>query len=473
MRSDGLGLSALLVVLHVDLDVLLPLVRQLVLREARVHGAGLDAGVTVDALLRVDVELLDLVVVGLVGGRVDAVHRSDLDAGIVFRVDAGFGDDVSHRSRAFYVHPLSDRPALPSKGGMDRISSWLCPTEHHRARALEAGERVRAARTLAAITCGISLLATAPFVSWWFLLLFGVVAVVLGTLDRRLERSERPELVAAQTSLIVLSVLALGTALSGGESSPALPWMILPVATSAARFRPQVVIVGAAITAATMFGVSVGVDPSGVASDPTRLISSLTLLIAITAIISALMEGELEHRDRAVLDPLTGLLNRASLGARVVEIEEQAHLTGGAVSVIVLDLDGFKRVNDTHGHDRGDSVLRDVAYEIRKSLRSFELVYRIGGEEFLVLLPGVELTEALQIAERVRGAVEEARPGALSLTVSAGVASEAGGHIRYAELFRAADAALLDAKRSGRNRVEAAGGRRHLSVARLREFDGD
>ena len=92
---------------------------------------------------------------------------------------------------------------------MDRISSWLCPTEHHRARALEAGERVRTARTLAAATCGISLLATAPFVSWWFLLLFGAVAaVVLGTLDRRLERSERPELVAAQTSLLILAVLA-------------------------------------------------------------------------------------------------------------------------------------------------------------------------------------------------------------------------------------------------------------------------
>jgi diguanylate cyclase (GGDEF)-like protein len=356
---------------------------------------------------------------------------------------------------------------------MDRISSWLCPTEHHRARALEAGERVRAARTLAAITCGISLLATAPFVSWWFLLLFGVVAVVLGTLDRRLERSERPELVAAQTSLIVLSVLALGTALSGGESSPALPWMILPVATSAARFRPQVVIVGAAITAATMFGVSVGVDPSGVADDPTRLISSLTLLIAITAIMSALMEGELEHRDRAVLDPLTGLLNRASLDARALEIEEQAHLTGGAVSLIVLDLDGFKHVNDTFGHKRGDAVLRDVAYEIRKSLRSFELVYRIGGEEFLVLLPGVDLSEALEIAERVRHSVEEARPGELDLTISAGVATDAGGHITYDELFRRADVALLEAKRSGRNRVETAGGLSRLAFPGTRHLHGD
>ena len=143
------------------------------------------------------------------------------------------------------------------------------------------------------------------------------------------------------------------------------------------------------------------------------------------------MEGELEHRDRAVLDPLTGLLNRASLDARVLEIEEQAHLTGGAVSLILLDLDCFKAVNDTYGHKRGDAVLSDVAYEIRKSLRSFELVYRIGGEEFLVLLPGVDLSEALEIAERVRHSVEEARPGNLDLTISAGVATDAGGHISY------------------------------------------
>jgi diguanylate cyclase (GGDEF)-like protein len=356
---------------------------------------------------------------------------------------------------------------------IDRISSWLCPTEEHRARALEAGDRVRAARTIAAVTCGISLVATAPFVSWWFLILFGVVAAVLGTLERRLDRSERPELVAAQTALLILAVLAVGTALSGGEDSPALPWMILPVATSAARFRPQVVIVGAGLTAAVMFGVCVGVDLQAVVDDPTRLISALTLLIAITAIMSALTEGELEHRDRAVLDPLTGLLNRASLDARVLEIEEQAHLTGGAVSVIVLDLDWFKRVNDTYGHERGDAVLRDAAYEIRKSLRSFELVYRIGGEEFLVLLPGVDLPTALEIAERVRHAVQDARPGDLDLTISAGVAADAGGHIRYDDLFRAADSALLEAKRGGRNRVETAGGLSRLAFDDDRELAGD
>jgi diguanylate cyclase (GGDEF)-like protein len=229
------------------------------------------------------------------------------------------------------------------------------------------------------------------------------------------------------------------------------------VATAAARFRPKVVLVGAGMTAALMVGVSLGVDAQGVIDDPRQLISAVTLLVGITAITTALTEGELEHRDRAVLDPLTGLLNRSSLESRAVEIEQQARLTGGPVSLVLLDLDRFKRVNDTYGHERGDAVLRDVAYEIRKSLRSFELIYRIGGEEFLVLLPGVALSEAVEVAERVRHAVNDSRPGDLDVTVSGGVAAAAGEAIRYEQLFREADHALLEAKRGGRDRVEVAG----------------
>ena len=101
-------------------------------------------------------------------------------------------------------------------------------------------------------------------------------------------------------------------------------------------------------------------------------------------------------------------------------------------------------MNDTHGHKRGDAVLSDVAYEIRKSLRSFELVYRIGGEEFLVLLPGVDLTEALEIAERVRHAVAggAARAASISRSRRAWPPTPAATSATT-QLFRAADAALL------------------------------
>jgi diguanylate cyclase (GGDEF)-like protein len=130
-------------------------------------------------------------------------------------------------------------------------------------------------------------------------------------------------------------------------------------------------------------------------------------------------------------------------------------------------------VNDTHGHERGDVVLREVAYEIRKSLRSFELVYRLGGEEFLVLLPGVELGGAVEIAERIRRAVASARPGDLELTLSAGVASTAGGRLSYEELFRAADGALFAAKRAGRDRVEVAGAMPPVLISDARRFEPD
>ena len=199
---------------------------------------------------------------------------------------------------------------------------------------------------------------------------------------------------------------------TGGPDSPVLPWLALVPAMATLRFRLAVSV--------ALAGVGGGADPgrglrgrsrAAVADDPVPMIAALVMVANIVGVCTALMRGELEHRDRAVLDPLTGLLNRASLESRVAEIEQQARLTDGAVALVLLDLDRFKRVNDEYGHERGDAVLRDAAYEIRKSLRSFELVYRIGGEEFLLLLPGADLEAGIEIAERVRSAVALARPG--------------------------------------------------------------
>ena len=123
---------------------------------------------------------------------------------------------------------------------------------------------------------------------------------------------------------------------------------------------------------------------------------------------------------------------------------------------MAADIDGFKRVNDTYGHDRGDAVLRATAYELRKALRSFELIYRLGGEEFLIVLPGAGLEQGRQTAERLRCHLLEARPGGLDLTMSFGVSAAAGQAAAYESLFKAADAALYEAKNAGRNRVEVA-----------------
>ena len=147
------------------------------------------------------------------------------------------------------------------------------------------------------------------------------------------------------------------------------------------------------------------------------------------------------------------MLNRKALTVRFAELADQAALTDGWVSVIECDLDHFKRVNDRYGHGRGDAVLKDAAYALRKNLRSFELIYRLGGEEFLILLPGVGAPEAAQTAERVRAGIERSAPGGLPVTASFGVAAARGSDVGFEPLFKRADGALYRAKREGRNRV--------------------
>ena len=123
--------------------------------------------------------------------------------------------------------------------------------------------------------------------------------------------------------------------------------------------------------------------------------------------------------------------------------------------MIVCDVDHFKAINDDHGHARGDAVLKDLAYLLRKLLRAFDLAYRIGGEEFLVLLPGADAAGGAVIADALRLAVsEDALAGGLHVTMSFGVAASTSGSVfEFEAVFAEADAALYQAKRAGRDRV--------------------
>jgi diguanylate cyclase (GGDEF)-like protein len=209
------------------------------------------------------------------------------------------------------------------------------------------------------------------------------------------------------------------------------------------------------VTVLAILLATLGVHASAVIENPTRVASTLALLIGVVAIVAALQDAELRHRDEAVLDPLTGLLNRHALKPRFAEIRQQARIADQPVCLVLCDIDEFKSVNDAHGHDIGDAVLRDVAYEMRKGLRSFELVYRLGGEEFLIVLPGIDLQGGHEVAERIRVAIDEANPGGVPVTISAGVSAAEGDAVRYDELFKTADLALYAAKHGGRNRVVA------------------
>ena len=189
---------------------------------------------------------------------------------------------------------------------------------------------MRVARTIGAAVIGLALVLAAPWVGWWTLIGFAIVAVDFATLEPRLRRSPRPERIAAGSLLLALGIIGATVALSGGPESPLLPWLVIPAMTSATRFRREVVVALGALSVVVALAVTLPVDPDALADDPSPLIVTLALLAVVSVIAGALLHGEIQQRDLAVLDPLTGLLNRASLESRGAEIEQQALLTGAA-----------------------------------------------------------------------------------------------------------------------------------------------
>jgi diguanylate cyclase (GGDEF)-like protein/PAS domain S-box-containing protein len=177
--------------------------------------------------------------------------------------------------------------------------------------------------------------------------------------------------------------------------------------------------------------------------------------------ITAERHGQAELQRLATTDSLTGLLTRRQfhlLGEREIARHERS---GEPMAVLMLDVDHFKRVNDTHGHARGDAVLAAVALAMREALREVDVLGRFGGEEFVAVLVGADPATASVIAERLRVAcgrvaVPLEGGGALSITVSIGLGAWCRGEDRLDAALRRADAALYRAKQGGRNRVEHA-----------------
>jgi two-component system cell cycle response regulator len=162
--------------------------------------------------------------------------------------------------------------------------------------------------------------------------------------------------------------------------------------------------------------------------------------------------------EMAITDALTGLYNRRYLETHLAQVIAHAVNRGRLVSVLTLDVDFFKSVNDTYGHDAGDRVLQEMAGRLRASVRGTDLACRTGGEEFVVVLSGTDLHTAERVGERVRKLVAAkpflVAPGChLSVTVSLGVASLLSVEDAPGDLLKRADQALYRAKREGRNRV--------------------
>jgi two-component system cell cycle response regulator len=171
---------------------------------------------------------------------------------------------------------------------------------------------------------------------------------------------------------------------------------------------------------------------------------------------------QVEHSiELALVDPLTRLNNRRYLESQLASLVEAAKRERKPLAMMVFDIDHFKKVNDTYGHDAGDDVLKAFADRLRAIVRGGDVLCRMGGEEFLILMPNVDSSLATRIAERARKAIEETpfpvRNGAdlIAVTTSIGVAERRDG-VDPAEIYHRADKALYQAKSDGRNRVGVA-----------------
>jgi len=163
--------------------------------------------------------------------------------------------------------------------------------------------------------------------------------------------------------------------------------------------------------------------------------------------------------EMAITDGLTGLFNRRYMEMHLATLMEQAVSRGKPLAVLVVDIDYFKAVNDSHGHDAGDDVLREFALRIRKTTRNIDLACRYGGEEFVIVMPETDMAVATMVAERLRRRIATEpftiQLGArnLEVTISIGIAAINGVDDTAAAILKRADTALYRAKRDGRNRV--------------------
>jgi diguanylate cyclase (GGDEF)-like protein len=163
----------------------------------------------------------------------------------------------------------------------------------------------------------------------------------------------------------------------------------------------------------------------------------------------------------ATVDPVTGVFNRRYIQVRLDEELQRSQRHQIPLALLMIDIDDFKRVNDSHGHLAGDTILRDVGDILRRSVRVFDVCARFGGEEFVIIMPGSTSENAMRIAERIRERIEHYRPadGVLAVTrvtVSVGLAVSSAGST-VGQLLERADQALYEAKRAGKNCIRGDG----------------
>jgi len=191
--------------------------------------------------------------------------------------------------------------------------------------------------------------------------------------------------------------------------------------------------------------------------NPSELLLRVRVGQRILELQAALVEAKESLLYQATHDTLTGVFNRGAVLGRLTEELGRALRQKTPLSIAMMDLDHFKRINDTYGHQAGDKVLKECTDRVRRTTRPYDTLGRYGGEEFLIVVPNYPLTESNALFERIRARISESpmvhEGQEISVTASLGVTA-ANDHNDPERLIRAADAALYRAKEKGRNRVE-------------------
>ena len=332
-------------------------------------------------------------------------------------------------------------------------STWLCPEPGSRERMLDMDARLQRPRALAFGVLALVLAGASFDLGAWPILLLVVTVAGFALVNRMQERLDRPEYAIAASWAFSQLAISVAIAMTGGAESYAVSWLIIPLITLPARFGVRGVVAGVAFTVSLFIASDLAAITGQSFPQAYAVIFPATAMVAVAALSVALLRSDVDHRNEAIIDGLTGMLNRRALDHRLEELSAQAALTGQPIAVIAADLDHFKRVNDEHGHATGDAVLVDVAYRLRKRLRAFDLTYRMGGEEFLIVLPGAPLSAATGIAEDLRASIAGEPIAGLDITMSFGVAGSGDGGFDGPAVIAAADAALYAATAAGRDRV--------------------
>jgi diguanylate cyclase (GGDEF)-like protein len=376
----------------------------------------------------------------------DHRRRGDADLQVVVRMETA--------PQAAEESAGGDRWEEWNEQQRSKTGSLLIRDDMQRQHMLELNRYLRE-RTMPPFVLGFACaLVTSFFYGWSITVLSLVGAVGYLVTELLADRFTLPEFWLGGAWLVMMLGMAAGAVLCHAPVFFAVTMVPVLSVAAAAVHPPRSVALGATAAAIGMIGVDFLMNAQFVLDYPAVLTLEMALVVSVGMLGRVIGESTMDHRSAGIVDQLTGMFNRNALDSRTAELAHRTTTDGDRVAVIVADLDRFKSINDVHGHAIGDAVLKEVAYRIRKSLRAFESAYRIGGEEFVVLLDQVDNGIALAIAERLHKAVSESPIAGIDVTMSFGVAtSRPGIPFDYAAVFGRADEALYRAKRDGRDRV--------------------